>query len=58
MALLLPAINGAIRTAKKAAVSAEINQLAQALASFKSKYGDYPPSRVYLAENGDYSRHR
>ena len=52
-ALLLPAINAAIRTAKNAAVSAEINQLAQALANFKSKYGDYPPSRVLLVENGE-----
>jgi general secretion pathway protein G len=55
VALLLPAINGAIRAAKNAAVSSEISQLASALASFKAKYGDYPPSRVYLAENGDYS---
>ena len=55
IALLLPAINGALRTAKNAAVGGEINQLAQALASFKAKYGDYPPSRIYLAENGDYS---
>ncbi len=55
IALLLPAINAALRTARNAAVSAEINQLATALAQFKSKYGDYPPSRVYLAENGDYS---
>jgi len=55
MALLLPAITGALRTARQAAVQAEINQIAQALESFKSKYGDYPPSRVYLAENGDYS---
>jgi prepilin-type N-terminal cleavage/methylation domain-containing protein len=53
--LLLPAINAAIRTAKKAAVSSEINQLAAALASFKSKFGDYPPSRVYLAEDGNYT---
>ena len=52
--LLLPAIYGALRTARKAAVSAEINQIASALASFKSKYGDYPPSRIYVAENGDY----
>ena len=43
-----------IGTAKNAAVSAEINQLAQALAAFKSKYGDYPPSRILLAENGYY----
>jgi prepilin-type N-terminal cleavage/methylation domain-containing protein len=52
--LLLPAINGALRTARKAAVSSEINQIASALASFKTKYGDYPPSRIWVAENGDY----
>ena len=45
--LLLPVIAGALRTAKNAAAQAEINQLAQALANFKAKYGDYPPSRVY-----------
>ncbi len=50
--LLLPVIAGAVRTAKNAATQAEINQLAQALANFKSTYGDYPPSRVYLSENG------
>ena len=55
IALLLPALNGALRTAKNAAVGGEINQLAQALASFKARYGDYPPSRIYLAENGDYT---
>ncbi|HKM52736.1 MAG TPA: prepilin-type N-terminal cleavage/methylation domain-containing protein, partial [Isosphaeraceae bacterium] len=53
LALLLPAINGAVRTAKNAAVGGEINQLAQALASFKAKYGDYPPSRIYLSEDGN-----
>ncbi len=52
VALLLPAINAAIRAGKNGAVSAEINQLAQALSAFKSKYGDYPPSRVYLNESG------
>jgi len=50
--LLLPAINGAIRTAKNAAVSAEISQLSQALENFKNRYGDYPPSRLYLSEDG------
>ena len=55
LALLLPAINGALRTARNAAVSAEINQIAQALADFKSKYGDYPPSRILLVENGNYT---
>jgi general secretion pathway protein G len=55
IALLLPAINAAMRNARTAAVGAEINQLAQALASFKTKYGDYPPSRILLVENGDYT---
>lgn len=55
IAFLLPAINSSIRTGRNAAVSAEINQLAQALASFKSKYGDFPPSRIILAEDGNYS---
>src|SRR4051794_34561186 len=48
-ALLLPAINSAMRTARGAAVQAEINQLATALESFKTQYGDYPPSRIYLS---------
>lgn len=55
IALLLPAINGAMRTARNGAVSAEISQLAQALADFKAKYGDYPPSRFLAVENGNYS---
>jgi prepilin-type N-terminal cleavage/methylation domain-containing protein len=52
--LLLPVISAAFRTAKNAAAQAEINQLAQALASFRAAYGDYPPSRVLLCENGAY----
>ena len=55
IALLLPALNLSVNTARNAAVGAEIDQLAQALASFKAQYGDYPPSRIYLAENGDYT---
>lgn len=55
VALLLPAINGAMKTARKAAVSSEISQLATALANFKSKYGDYPPSRFLAIESGNYS---
>jgi prepilin-type N-terminal cleavage/methylation domain-containing protein len=50
--LLLPAITGAYRRARGGAVQAEINQLAQAIASFKTKYGDYFPSRIVLNENG------
>jgi prepilin-type N-terminal cleavage/methylation domain-containing protein len=56
IALLLPVVNSAMRTARNAAVSSEISQLAQALESFKSKYGDYPPSRVLLDESGNYGQ--
>lgn len=52
--LLLPAITGAMRNARDATVSADINTLSQSLASFKEKYGDYPPSRIILSENGRY----
>jgi general secretion pathway protein G len=55
IAFLLPALNSSIRTARNASVQAEINQLAAAIAQFKTQYGDYLPSRIYLAENGDYS---
>lgn len=54
VALLLPALGGAMRTAKNAAVTADINTLATALAAFKERYGDYPPSRIMLSENGRY----
>jgi prepilin-type N-terminal cleavage/methylation domain-containing protein len=53
--LLLPVIAGAMRTARNAAVQTEISQLAQALASFRSTFGDYPPSRVLLVESGNYA---
>ena len=50
--LLVPTIAAAFRKAKEASVSAEINNLATALASFKNLYGDYPPSRIVLPEQG------
>ncbi len=52
IALLVPAIGAAVRAARNATVQAEINTIAQALEAFKSKYGDYPPSRIILNENG------
>ncbi len=54
VALLVPVIFGAVRTANEARVTAEINLLAQSLASFKSNQGDYPPSRIILREDGFY----
>ena len=55
LGLLIPAVMRAVTTAKEAAVAAEINLMVQALADFKGKYGVYPPSRIVLHENGDYS---
>ncbi|GIW86624.1 MAG: hypothetical protein KatS3mg108_0948 [Isosphaeraceae bacterium] len=54
VALLLPVIAGAVRTANEGRVSAEIQLLAQALAEFKNKFGEYPPSRIVLSETGFY----
>jgi general secretion pathway protein G len=53
--LLAPAIFGAIRTAREAAVIAEINTMGNSLASFHDRYGEYAPSRIILSENGYYA---
>lgn len=55
LALLLPAIMSAVRAARGAAVTAEINAMATSLASFKERYGEYPPSRIILREDGFYN---
>ena len=52
LAILLPAVQAAFRKGKEAQVAAEINNMATALASFKNTYGDFPPSRVLLCEQG------
>lgn len=54
IALLIPVIAGAVRNANDARVAAEIQLLSNALAEFKNKYGDYPPSRIVLSEIGAY----
>lgn len=54
VALLVPATIGAIKAANNASVVSELNAISQALASFKNDYGDYPPSRILLCENGFY----
>jgi general secretion pathway protein G len=48
MALLLPAINAAVIAANNARVAAEENNLQTALADFKNRNGEYPPSRIIL----------
>lgn len=52
--LLVPAISGAIKATNAAKVTAEINNMATAMAQFKTTYSDYPPSRVLLHESGYY----
>jgi general secretion pathway protein G len=52
---LVPAIAGAVRAAKDAQVTAEITNLETALNDFKSKFGDFPPSRIILNSNGSYN---
>lgn len=54
VSLLVPVIWGAVVRANEARVAAEINMFGQALASFKAKYNQYPPSRMVLAETGGY----
>lgn len=53
--LLLPAISGAMRAARQAAVQSEEQSLAQALTAFRGQYGQYPPSRILLCEDGNYA---
>jgi general secretion pathway protein G len=53
--LLVPAIYSAYRNAQAATVTAEMNVLTQSISAFKTRYGDIPPSRVILAENGNYA---
>ena len=53
-ALLMPALTGAQRSARRAKAVAEITQLASALELFKSTYGIYPPSFIVLKENAEY----
>lgn len=42
-ALLVPAIGGAIRTAKVGRIKLEITNLAMAVETYHNKFGDYPP---------------
>jgi prepilin-type N-terminal cleavage/methylation domain-containing protein len=53
-ALLLPVLMSAQRTARNAQVSADMSTMSQALASFRTRHGDYPPSRIWLSETGVY----
>lgn len=55
IALLVPAISGAVKSAKDAQVNAEIANLKTALASFKSAFNEYPPSRIILDEANLYA---
>lgn len=52
IALLVPALAAAVRRTRQASVTSEINVLATDLAQFKSAYGFFPPSRLYISEAG------
>lgn len=51
MALILPAIGAVRRNIQQAAVSAEITQLDQAIASFKARFGTEPPSSLTIPDS-------
>lgn len=53
-ALLLPAINGALRTGRNAEEYHQLSQMSLALESFKNRYNCYPPSRIRLREGTPY----
>jgi prepilin-type N-terminal cleavage/methylation domain-containing protein len=54
-ALILPAINSAMRTARITAEYGDITQLGLALEEFKNRFGVYPPSRIRLREGSAYN---
>ena len=43
MGIAIPAISGAVTTAKQTAQKLEVNSIAQAVEQYQLKYGDYPP---------------
>jgi len=43
IALLVPAVGGAIRAAKNGVIALEITELAKAVERYKMEFGDYPP---------------
>lgn len=55
VAVLLPAVFSAVRTANAARCSADINLMVTALTNFKNTFNDYPPSRILLHETGQYN---
>ena len=52
MALILPAISGARRSAQITSVAAEITQIDQAITTFKGQYGVEPPSSLVIPAAG------
>jgi prepilin-type N-terminal cleavage/methylation domain-containing protein len=52
MALIVPAVWGAVRRARKAQAEAQVNTIAAALASYQSTGRAAPPSRLILHETG------
>ena len=55
--LLVPAIAGAVGRAREATCQAELNLISTALTSFRNANGEYPPSRILLCEDGNYTKY-
>jgi general secretion pathway protein G len=55
MALLVPVVGYALKAGRVAQVHSEIQTIGQALADFQTQHGAYPPSRILIVEDGDYS---
>jgi prepilin-type N-terminal cleavage/methylation domain-containing protein len=54
-AILLPAIQKVLKTAKENRIAQEVSQLHQAVESYKQKFGDYPPDFSSVRVVGDLS---
>lgn len=50
--LLVPVVWSAVKRGRQAQAEAQVNILAQALAAYQSKYGNYPTSRLLVHETG------
>jgi type II secretory pathway pseudopilin PulG len=54
MGLLMAAVQKVMITLDETKVITELWQMDQGAEQFRSKHGDYPPSRIYLSETGSY----
>src|SRR5690348_16168645 len=51
VAILLPAVNKAYKTAQRTSMQADIAAISQALDAYQKDFGDYPRPDVYFSQN-------